>query len=58
MGMPKDVRKHITTLEETLTKLEYILDGYATNTDVTITLGEVIDELIDINDELDDQMEE
>ena len=56
--MPKDVRKHITTLEETLTKLEYILDGYATDTDVTITLGEVIDELIDINDELDDQMEE
>ena len=56
--MPKDVRKLINTLEDTLTKLEYALDNYDADTETCITLGEIIDQLVDINDELDSQVEE
>ena len=56
--MPKDVRKLITTLEETLTKLEYKLDEYDQDSSCLSNLGECIDELIEINDELDSQLEE
>jgi hypothetical protein len=57
-NMPKDVRKLIISLEDTLTKLEYALDSYDTDTEPCITLGQLIDELVEINDELDSQVEE
>lgn len=56
--MPKDVRKLITVLEETLTKLEYKLDEHDQDSTCLAGLGETIDELIEINDELDIQLEE
>ena len=56
--MPKDVRKLIISLEDTLTKLEYALDSHDADTEPCITLGQLIDELVEINDELDSQMEE
>lgn len=56
--MPKDVRKLINILEETLTKLEYALDNYDADPDTLGSLGEAIDELTELNDELDNQVEE
>lgn len=57
-GMPKDVRKLINILEETLTKLEYALDNHDADPDTLGSLGEAIDELTELNDELDNQVEE
>ena len=56
--MPKDVRKLISVLEETLTKLEYKLDEHDQDSTCLEGLGETIDELMEINDELDNQLEE
>ena len=57
--MPKHVNKLINSLEELTTKLEYALEDYNEPADeVMEPLGEAIEALIRINDELDSQMEE
>ena len=50
--MPKRVSKLIGQLEEITTKIENLLD------DITTSLGQAIDSLLELNDELDTQVEE
>lgn len=57
--MPKNVDKLITSIEELNTKIEYALEDYnEPGDDILTPLGEAIDALIQLNDELDSQMED
>lgn len=57
--MPKNIEKLIGSLENTTTKIEYIIDEYGESSDeIRSHLNEAIDALIFLNDELDSQMEE
>lgn len=57
--MPKRVSKLIGQLEEITTKIENLLDDYGCyDDDITTSLGQAIDSLLELNDELDTQVEE
>jgi hypothetical protein len=57
--MPKAIGKLITSIEEINKKIEYALEDYNEPGDEVLEpLGEAIEALIQLNDELDSQMEE
>lgn len=57
--MPKSVEKIVRQLEELNKKIDIILDENGVYTDeITSPLGQAIDSLIDLGDELDSQMED
>ena len=57
--MPKRVEKLVGQLEEITNKIEDVLEDYGCYDDeITTSLGEAIDSLIQLNDELAAQMEE
>lgn len=57
--MPKRVEKLVGQLEEITNKIEDVLEDYGCYDDeITPSLGEAIDSLIQLNDELAAQMEE
>lgn len=57
--MPKRVDKLIIQLEEITKKIENVLEDYGCyDQEITTSVGEAIDTLIELNDELDSQMEE
>ena len=57
--MPKAIDRLIVQLEEANKKLEYVLEEYAVYDDeIPTTIGEAIDALQDLNDELNADLEE
>ena len=57
--MPKAIGKLITSIEELNKKIEYALEDYNEPGDEVLEpLGEAIEALIHLNDELDSQMED
>jgi len=57
--MPRTIAKLIGELEELHKKLEYEFEEYAgTGEDAVELLGESLDALVEINDELDQDLEE
>lgn len=57
--MPKAIDRLIVQLEEANKKIEYVLEEYAVYDDeIPAGIGEAIDALITLNDELDAELEE
>ena len=57
--MPKAIDRLIVQLEEANKKLEYVLEEYAVYDDeIPTKVGEAIDALQDLNDELNAELEE
>ena len=57
--MPKSVEKFVGRLEELTKNIENVLDEYGCyDEDITSSLGQAVDALLQLNDELDAQMED